>query len=105
GLGGKDKFREPLLKVKVIRYAAKQRHRDVGVRIDQAGDDGTAAGIDSIFAAVFRRDLCPSSDGDDLAAAHRNGAVLDHAAVRIHRDYGTTRDDKVDTLGALSTDF
>ena len=51
GLGRKDEFCKPVVKVQVVRNAAKQRHRSVRVGIDQPRDDGLAGRVDGAFGS------------------------------------------------------
>jgi len=96
-LGRKDVIVEPLLKGQIIGQPAKEGHGQMGVGIDQPGQNQAAAGIDDHFRigeVLFIRqrfnadnlvglgadqpvfdDLEPIVDGD-------NGAVVDHNVVR-----------------------
>ena len=45
-LGRKDVFLEPLLQGQIIGQAAKEGHGQMGVGVDQAGQNQPATGID-----------------------------------------------------------
>ena len=45
-LGRKDEFLQPILQRTVFRQAAEQAHRHVGVRVDEAGHEKRAVGVD-----------------------------------------------------------
>src|SRR5690606_17865289 len=93
GLGREDVFRQPLVKIGVVRDAAKWRHRNVRVRVDEAGDDGLSAGVDRRYRTIFPRDLGGRADGDDILPTDGDRAILYHPFRAIH-GYNVTADDQ-----------
>ncbi len=81
---------------------AEERHRDVRVPVDEAGDDGAAARVDDLARDVNRpQNLCPLPHGDDAPARDRHRAVLDDAAAGVHRHDRPAAHDEVNALRPL----
>ena len=81
---GKDKLRQPLLKIEVVRQASEQSHRHVSVPVDQTGNDDLVAGIYRLIRAESSDDISTLSHGDDAAILNRHTGVLDDAMALVH---------------------
>ena len=56
--------------------AAKKRHGDVRVAVDETGEDQLAAGVDGLRGGVFRFDFGAWADRDDGVAFDGDRAVV-----------------------------
>ena len=93
----KDVFGQPVVEVEIVRDAAKQRHGDVGVSIDEAGYDDLAGSVDGSFGTNAGRSFS-LSDKLDLSAGYSNSSIFDHPPVLIHGNDRSADDKKVDVL-------
>ena len=82
-----------------IAVAATQRldqaMAGMGMAVDQPRQDRLAMRVDDPRRRVLRLDLRARPDRDDAIACDGDGAVLDHAARRIHRDDDAAGDQDV----------
>ena len=97
GLGGEDVVVEPGHEGEVVGEAAQQRHRGVAVRVDQAGDDEVAGGVDHRGAVgagraraeqrgdavAFDQDRAAFDDRSRVVHHHNRAAVDEEGAVRV----------------------
>ncbi len=97
GLGGENKFAQPIIERDVVFEPAHQDHRDVRMAINEAGDNELAGGVDGLFGrdAFWKRGGDFRADGDDFITADGKESILEDAAVTIHRDDGRAFDDEV----------
>ena len=86
GFGRENIFVEPVIERDVIVQAAKQRHGDVGVAIDEPGQDEGAFGIDGLRSGVLGFEFGARTDGDDGVSPHGHGAVVEDSAGGVHGD-------------------
>ena len=64
--------------------AAKQRHRHVGMTVDESGDDHLAVGVDGFRRAVFRFDLVTWADRNDGVTFDGDRPVVISRAGSVH---------------------
>jgi hypothetical protein len=93
-----DVLRQPDHQLHVVGHAAQQRHRDVRVRVDEAGHHDAARGVDRLRGGEARRELAGGAHGHDALAAHGHGAVLHHAEAGVHGDDRSAREQQVHGL-------
>jgi hypothetical protein len=89
----------PLVAVEVVgRHPPVHLVIEVDVRIHQAGRDDVMAPVHDAPAPVAAAQGVPFVHGDDTVAVHRDGAVADDAARRVHGHDGAAFDQQVDGL-------
>src|SRR5690606_16592004 len=81
-----DVLLQPGLEREVIGDAAHQRHRVVGVGIDEARHQHAVGTRHHLGRGEARACLGAWQQRDDRAVAHGHGMVLEHHAVRLNRD-------------------
>jgi hypothetical protein len=86
---------EPGVERKVVGETAKQRHRDVGMAVDQPRDDEIAGGVDRLRRAVRRGDVRPRANCHERAVANRECAVRKDRPPRIHGDHNAAEHEHV----------
>ena len=74
-----DPLFQPGHQRQVAAAAAKQRHRRVGVAVDQGRDQEGAVGVDRLVAGRGR-DLRPDRRDPPVLAAHADGLAVEHGA-------------------------
>ena len=77
---------EPGVQRQVVGEAAKERHRDMGVGVDEAGDHQAPCGVDDSRATVGRSNLRARAERNDRIAVNRQRAVRQNGAALIHGD-------------------
>ena len=90
--------REPLGERLVGAERAAERVVEVGVRVDESGNDRATAGVDAL--TLHPRGQRGGADGGDRRAFDDHAAVGDHAAGGVLRDDGAARDDRAGHQGA-----
>ncbi len=96
GLGGKDVLLQPVHEREIVREPAVQDHRGVRVRVDEAGHDGLAGGVNRLRRSKPGRNRVGGIDGDDVAAVHRDRPGRQDTAGRIDGDDDPAGDDERD---------
>ena len=91
---GKDVLVQPVHQREVVRQPAVQRHRRVGVGVDQARQDQLAGRVDGVGAAELLGDGLGRVHANDVGAVDGHRAVGDHPARGIHRDDGAAGDEQ-----------
>ena len=82
---------QPDVEPKIVGETAQQRHRHVGVRVDQAGHHDAAAAVDP-FGRLVRERIRP--DRDDRVTRHGDGARLIPGELGVHGQHsGVFKDD------------
>ena len=94
-LGREDEFRKPVVKVEIVRDAAKQGHRGVCVSVDESGDDGLAGGVDGAGGTILPGNLRRGANRDDLVSLNSDCSVLDDAVRTVHCDNGAAGDKQI----------
>ena len=102
GFSRKDVLLEPLLQAQVVGKPAVQHHRRVAVRVDEAGNDDRAGGVDLLGGLEPRRDVCRRPHGDDGRAIDRDGARVVDIARAVDRDDRAAGDDGASPAAAQS---
>ncbi len=95
GFGGEDELFQPILQPQVIGDAAKQRHGCVCVCVDQARREDGVGAVQAPHARESCIDFGARADGENARAAHRYGAVFDHAMRCVLGDDVTRAPDPV----------
>jgi hypothetical protein len=81
GLHRPDACFQPIEERQIVGVAAKQRLAQMNVRLNEPGQQVTAAAVDRAIDVVFAK----RTDGDDAAVAHEDIA-FDHLKGIVHRD-------------------
>ena len=72
----------------------------MGVGVDQPGREDGVGTVQPLPGLEARVDFGLRADGHDAVAADRDGAVLDHAALRVHGDDVAGAPDPIGRFGA-----
>ncbi len=87
---------QPDVEAQVVGQTAQQRHRDVGMRVDQPRDQRLAAAVEGVGRIERGGDVGLGSDADDRIASDGDGAAADNAVLGVHGDDGGVLEDGVD---------
>src|SRR3546814_188324 len=96
-----DVLLQPDLQRQVVGDAAQQRHRVVGVAVDEAGHQRAVRAADGLRRIEPRPRFRARQDGDDGAVADGDGVVLEDHAVWFDRDDEAGFDEDVAGFGGL----
>ena len=97
--GGEDVPLQPVVERMVLRDAAEQAHRRVCVAVDHAGQHQRPARVNRLLhTARFRFEIHAFADLGNDVALDRDAAVLDHAKLRVHRDYRAAADEQIQVV-------
>ena len=88
----------PGLAGEALGRALDQLDAGMGVQVVQAGHHGLAPRVDDLAPAIESVDLGARSDRNDVPAVDRHRAVLDDAALIVHRHDGAAVDQDIDEL-------
>ena len=97
--GGEDVPLQPVVERMILRDAAEQAHRGVGVAVDHAGQHQRAARVNRLLrGASFRFEIRALADPGDYVAFDCDAAILDHAELRVHRDHRSAADEQIQVV-------
>ncbi|MFN7230027.1 MAG: hypothetical protein ACK5UG_13305 [Synechococcaceae cyanobacterium] len=89
---------QPIIQILIIRQAAEQGHRQMGMAIDQPWYHGASMGIN----AMRRHEECLNGQtlthSNDPACTDGNSPIGDHGTPGIHGDDDSAGDDGVNRL-------
>ncbi len=94
-----DMVLQPFHQRQIIGDAAQQRHRIVGMRVDQARQQRRVGPGDRPGRSETRARLGNRQDRENHAALHRDRMVFQHHAVRHHRNDETGFDEEIAGFG------
>src|SRR5690606_15528594 len=100
--GWKNIAVQPDIQPLVIRKAAQQRHRDMGMDINQAGQDILSRAIDDVICLKTLVDIDTGANCCDLAVLHGDGAIMDEIECAVHRDDDAPAENRIYTLHRVS---
>ena len=95
GFGRENIFVEPVVESDVIVQAAKQGHGDVGVAVDESGQDELAFGVDGLRSGVPGFEFATGADSHDRVTLYGHGAIVEDRAAAVHSDDGAAGDQQV----------
>ena len=98
-----DVFLQPDLQRQIVGDAAQQRHRIVRMGVDQPGDQHGLRPRHGLGRREARTRLGRRQHRDDRAAAHGDGVILAHHAVRFDRHQEAGFDQQVAGFGSHGT--
>ena len=90
-----DVVLQPLHERQIIGEAAEQTHGEVGVGVDQTGQDEASAGVDHLAGGCVLEQILGETDGGDPAVGDGDGAVRDGFAPGLHGQDGAADDESV----------
>ena len=82
----------------VVRQAAHERHRGVGMQVHQAGNERVFGQARAFRGHERRRGLCGGEHGSDAAAIDHDAVVGERRALGLHREDPAGVDDEVDAM-------
>ena len=95
GLGREYDILEPLLQRQVVGQTAKKGHREVGVGVDQPGQDDPSAGVDGPFCIREQPVAGHGPDARDPVGRDTDQAVFDDFELIVDRDNRAVGDGNV----------
>ncbi len=95
-----DVLLQPLHERQIIGDAAQQRHRIVGMRVDQTGQQRRIRSRHHPLRHEALARVGNWQDGEDVAALHRHRMVFQHHPMWHHRDDETGLNEEIASFGA-----
>ncbi len=95
GLDGKDVILEPVHELQIVGDASQKGHGDVGMGVDQTGEDDAATGIDTAGVGVGFEQLRLWPQLGDGVAHDQHSAFFDEGVVLVEGDDGAVVDDQL----------
>ena len=93
GFCRKNVFRQPFLQIEIVRDAAKQSHRHVGMAIDETGNNDLSIGVDDFGSRIVAIYIGSFRNRNDAPTFHRNAAVFNDATSAVHGNHGSASND------------
>ena len=72
------------IEAKVISHTAQQCHRDMGMSVDQAGQDILSGAIKRSFCLVTRCDVLSGAYRDDFFVLYRKRTIANDIEIIVH---------------------
>ena len=86
---------QPYIQPQVVGQAAQQRHGDVRVRVNQAGNNRTVVAIDNFSSRVIAQDFIGRANGDNRLTLDGKRAVVDQRVRIVHGHQRAMRQNRI----------